>query len=562
METKSKYIKGIAILMIWGISSGFISNDTVWQKISSGINENVVNCIAVHPEDNNLIFAGTPKALYRSVNKGQSYQSVLTLQGSMKGVNYLYIGLHGQQIFAATDSGLFVSLTKGDRWDKIYDSQDPQSRRCLTVIDDQHFVYVGTPHGLFSKSINSPIWHRQEGSLGNRAIYDLSRDQDYIYIATDAQLYRFNREKQEVKKIFTLSYQEKNGTETTNGDEGDTLFLRKIKDLVVLSPPFDKFPPPGQGTGRATHIYLATDKGIFHSTDQGETWKRFPGHGLPLEDITSITAFYTSPASHGQGEAEPEFSNQSLSIFAGTKRGIYRYEDMSWLPLYKGLETNDIRFLASDMQGMVYVATSRGIFSSGREQTIYSQQASPIIPDFTEIKEKFKHELSILEVQELAIDYAEVSPDKIKGWRTASRTKAILPDLSVGIDRAATDLYHWNTGANPDELQKGRDYLDWDISVSWDLADLIWSTAQTTIDSRSKAMVELREDILDQITRLYFERRRIQVELMSASNIQPQMLIDRKMRIEELTALIDALTGGEFSQRNAGSRRGKEVKKR
>ena len=62
-------------------------------------------------------------------------------------------------------------------------------------------------------------------------------------------------------------------------------------------------------------------------------------------------------------------------------------------------------------------------------------------------------------------------------------------------------------------------------------------------------MVELREDILDQVTRLYFERRRIQVELVTLASIDIQMKMDKEMRLAELTALIDAFTGGEFSKR-------------
>ena len=100
----------------------------------------------------------------------------------------------------------------------------------------------------------------------------------------------------------------------------------------------------------------------------------------------------------------------------------------------------------------------------------------------------------------------------------------------------------------PDDKTWGEDF-GWDVSLSWDLGDLIWNTDQTTIDSRSKLMVELRESILDQVTRLYFERRRIQLALMAGTIEDPQIMLDQQMRLEELTALIDAYTGGEFSKR-------------
>jgi len=219
------------------------------------------------------------------------------------------------------------------------------------------------------------------------------------------------------------------------------------------------------------------------------------------------------------------------------------------MPLYKGMETNQVSYLANSMRGSVYAATTKGIYFLSVEKTLPSlNMFTEAIDDLRE-QVQFHHEPGINEVHQLAIDYAEVNYEKIKKWRVLARKKALLPDLSVGLDRGAADLFHWNTGANPDELQKGRDYIDWDISLSWDLADFVWSTDQTTIDSRSKLMVELREDILDQVTRLYFERRRIQVELIANEVQNPLLMIDKDMRIAELTALIDALTGGEFSKR-------------
>ena len=54
-------------------------------------------------------------------------------------------------------------------------------------------------------------------------------------------------------------------------------------------------------------------------------------------------------------------------------------------------------------------------------------------------------------------------------------------------------------------------------------------------------------DDLDEVTRLYFDRRRLQVEqlLSPPSDIKTQ--IKNELRLQELTASIDALTGGKFS---------------
>jgi len=160
----------------------------------------------------------------------------------------------------------------------------------------------------------------------------------------------------------------------------------------------------------------------------------------------------------------------------------------------------------------------------------------------------FDSDPSIREVQEMAVLYAEVHPDKIKKWRRGARLRAILPKITFGMDKDISDEFHWDTaGADtliigPDEERAG-----WDITCTWDLGDFIYNEHQTTIDIRSKLMVQLREDILNEVTRLYFERRRLQVELADGGSMTEAQRVMKDLRLQELTASIDALTGGMFS---------------
>jgi len=55
----------------------------------------------------------------------------------------------------------------------------------------------------------------------------------------------------------------------------------------------------------------------------------------------------------------------------------------------------------------------------------------------------------------------------------------------------------------------------------------------------------LREDVLGQVTRIYFERRRLQMETESMPEDQ---IAWSRLRIDELTAMLDAYTGGGFSR--------------
>ncbi len=88
--------------------------------------------------------------------------------------------------------------------------------------------------------------------------------------------------------------------------------------------------------------------------------------------------------------------------------------------------------------------------------------------------------------------------------------------------------------------------LDWGVSLSWDLGDLIYNSDQTSIDTRSKLLVELRNDLLAEITRLYFERRKLQLELMALGDAPSRA--DKELKLQETTALMDRLTGGHYSK--------------
>jgi len=516
--TKSK-IK-IFILLILGTIPhwGFIDTPHVWNRVGNGVLESDILYLDIHPTKKSIIFATTPQGLYRSVNGGGDFQFVLSPQGSDKTVNQIYIQPEGiLTIYAATNSGVYQSQDEGRRWEQIFYASDAATRKCLSILADNTTIYVGTLNGLFYKRREASIWQRGQDILDKEAVFLMAKDEYYLYFATENKVFRLDQETNELETIFTRHTREEKALEEITTDKTETSvpksFIKAIRVLPTL----------------LSHIYLATTDGLFHSTDYGETWYLIPSGGIVWADVTSLIVLPDS------GEHE---------FMIATHHGVFYLSGEKAVSLYKGMETTQINHLAFDNEGKVYAATNRGIFLMTDEKAL-----SPSFEVLPDTLEHFVTEPSIREVQQFAIHYAEVHPNKIKQWRWAAKNKAWLPTLSAGLNRTASDYFHWDTGANPDLLLKGRDYLDWDVSLSWDLGELIWNDDQTSIDSRSKLMVELREDILDQITRLYFERRRLQVELLALETTpDEQLLLDKQLRLQELTALIDGFTGGEFSK--------------
>jgi hypothetical protein len=65
--------------------------------------------------------------------------------------------------------------------------------------------------------------------------------------------------------------------------------------------------------------------------------------------------------------------------------------------------------------------------------------------------------------------------------------------------------------------------------------------------SEAQDIVKLRDKVLGEVTRLYFDRRRLQIDglLNPPNDLRAQ--IDDELRLMEFTAQLDALTGGAFS---------------
>jgi hypothetical protein len=167
-----------------------------------------------------------------------------------------------------------------------------------------------------------------------------------------------------------------------------------------------------------------------------------------------------------------------------------------------------------------------------------------------EVLAKFAHEPEIREVQVAAIKYYNVSPDKISSLRTRTRTKALVPGISVGFtnslssfNRAVDDIIFRNVGIAKLEEQNA-DFMGFSASASWSLERLIFNAEELDVMS----LIGIQDGLQREVTALYYVRRRLQIEMLLNP---PKTLASRlsgRLRLEELTGLLDAYTGGYFSR--------------
>jgi len=174
----------------------------------------------------------------------------------------------------------------------------------------------------------------------------------------------------------------------------------------------------------------------------------------------------------------------------------------------------------------------------------------------------FAGEPTILEVQEAAAAYAQIDQGVMEGWSTRASLAGLLPSVRVDYRRRVEDDLQMDddqdlevdelgdlvlTGVDRDVRTDDDTQSDILIRGDFELNELVWNPDLLRVSKEIRDVVELREDILTTVTTLFFERRRAQVQLQLSPPSDPVERLRRELEIQELTASIDALTGGWFS---------------
>lgn len=170
------------------------------------------------------------------------------------------------------------------------------------------------------------------------------------------------------------------------------------------------------------------------------------------------------------------------------------------------------------------------------------------------ILQKFASEPSVVDVQQAAARYARVNPQAYDSWLSAANLAYILPRNLRGRVRSTNDDQRdvrTSSGAISD-LVSVDEQAQYELTADWDLTRLVFNRDQITAARQIERIVNQREDILTTVNKLYFARRQLQVEMELEQGGSVERAIKSQLRIDALTADLDALTGGWFSKQLSG----------
>ncbi len=456
-------------------------------------------CLTMDREGN--IYTASKNSVYKR-NPFSFWEKVVSIPWG-SAINYLLI--KDKVLYIVSNRGVYVF--KNNNLLQIFKSTSDSV--CTSFLINGNIMYVSTTKGIFFKNLFSKSWHKVKLPQEIYVNWMVSLNKNII-LATQRGVFVLTNKN--FKRTFLSRGKDPQDSPEEEGGFYTPLVLKK--DIV-----------------NKEKIFLGSNSGLFVSKDRAQTWRR-----LYIKNLGNLTIKDIAQLSEN-------------ILFLATNKGLFKVdiERKKAKVLSKNLFASCINSILLNKE-FLYLATCKGVFFKDLSKSQLS-----LLDDFKFLGNSvylLAPEPDIREVQERALNWNEVHPDKIKNWRKALKKRAFYPTVSIKLGGDAENTYEIYTSSSKSYYVLGptQRQVNWSINFSWDFGDLVWNSYEDQVDSRSRLTTQLRLDILDEINRVYFERKSLKTELMEASPNKREFK-EKFLRLEELTAILDGLTGGFFSQK-------------
>lgn len=176
-----------------------------WEERMNGMKEvHIVTSIAINPKEPAVLYAGTTGGIYRSEDGGMNWKKInnglipeTELMGAMAlGVNAIEIDrTNPDVVYAGTTKGLFRTVDQGAHWERIGQTLPDPFVCCLVLHpSDPTVLYLGGPAGVWKSSDGGHAWQAVNQGLATlniRALAMAPTNARTLYVGTNGSgLYR------------------------------------------------------------------------------------------------------------------------------------------------------------------------------------------------------------------------------------------------------------------------------------------------------------------------------------------------------------------------------------
>ena len=450
------------------------------------------------------------------------------------------------KIYLSTDLGLYVSDISSLRWELVTKA-NLRILQCKPSLKSKNLFYLLTVNGFYifnSKKnivlkVNQGLVFNSNSELKGRleVLKHKQLKEELIYLALNNAVYKLDGAKKNWRRL---------------ADKGlvfDQDSQMHVTDIFY----------------KQDYLFLVASTGLFYAQlglgNEVTEWHKLNSPEFNLDE------------NFLEGFTASSFSTQDkdLSLFIGNFRG----------DLYQLRLGDSAQNLANGDREQSHVAlTERAVFQSATvkdfdvNENIEANKAQeentqdPIgfdsKPSELDFKEKlkliFSLEPTIQETQAKALQFSGIpSGMEFGAYKRQARLRNVLPQIDTSFDNSdyalssletsGSDKYDSADSSINSSLDKNRkaamdNEFNTGFRFTWHLDRLIYDPEIIDIVNSARVSANIRENLLTELTQIYFQRKSLLSELMSNPFSRT---MTQKFKLQELTADIDARTGGWYS---------------
>jgi hypothetical protein len=429
------------------------------------------------------------------------------------------------------------------------------------VFTESGALLVGTAHGLFARDGDGALVDRSPAPGEDaRSIARLASCADFVAVATAAGIYlsRDARTWQPVSgplaraqaSAVTLRCREGRAElrAVAGGDVWGAVLLPGADEVALAS----AAPVDGLDAGvraRAVDVLLSPDGAEVVLAP--ELFALRVGHETDWRILRPVLA---------PGASLVRVAEAAGRRWLATDRGLFAEGPAgAWTRLPADAPSSAVRDVAGDA-ARVLAATEDGLREAELAEArpaasgASARRAVALALEFPGAPEP-----AVQEIFRAAVAYQALRPEEIQNLKRGLAARGLFPELELRFQRDRShdqDLDYDEVFVSGDlrrlNDRHGTDARDVSASLhlTWALGDLAFSPDAIDLSKEARAVVQLRDDVLDEVTHLFFERRRVLLELAALGPAPDAQEAERlRLRADELAAGLDAWTGGWFGQR-------------
>lgn len=152
-------------------------------------------------------------------------------------------------------------------------------------------------------------------------------------------------------------------------------------------------------------------------------------------------------------------------------------------------------------------------------------------------------EPDVEDVVAAVLRHAEIDPARAAGAMERARLAGLLPTVRAGLRQGTGyDFLSRQSDTTGTTSLTGSQDLAFIGQLTFRLDRLLYAPDERSLLRESRAAAERRLELIAEVVRLYYERRRLLVEI----DLTGETDVEREARIAEIDALFGVLSGGEI----------------